>query len=507
MFERSLLAIVLMAMASASAANFTVEQAPEGLFIIPSISYVQADVNVDGPNGLQMLRFEAGQDILIPLPRLNGQYKYEVSLTPQLTPGQLQAQQANRNSVDNQSVIDQSLTHYSGNFAVINNALVPPLAEPDDDADATDAPLPDPQPRVVLTPGNSDGIIRFSACVGGDCPDSPAFGSDTLRLQENNLRIHFDDTSTGSFPGNDWRLVANSSLNGGPNFFAINDATLGRDIATFEAGAPANSLYVDDDGDLGLNTTTPVVEIHVVDGDSPTLRLEQDGSAGFNAQTWDVAGNETNFFIRDVNGGSALPFRIQPGADENALVIDNEGQVEIGNFGDAIEADATLHVRSQGNGDPAFLVQTTGPVADILSLSDNGDMILSGTLAQLSRQDSKEHFEQVNHQAMLAALRGLDISTWNYKHQSEAERHIGPMAEAFYTAYGLGTDAEHIATSDMAAVALASSQALLFKMEDELETKDQRIAELEARLQRLEALMVQVLDQREDENTQQVVSR
>ena len=35
-----------------------------------------------------------------------------------------------------------------------------------------------------------DLIVDGSACIGLDCVDGEAFGFDTLRLKENNLRIH-----------------------------------------------------------------------------------------------------------------------------------------------------------------------------------------------------------------------------------------------------------------------------------------------------------------------------
>jgi Chaperone of endosialidase len=68
----------------------------------------------------------------------------------------------------------------------------------------------------------------------------------------------------------------------------------------------------------------------VADGDSPTMRLEQNGSSGFTPQTWDVAGNETNFFIRDATNGSRLPFRIQPGAPTNSLFVTADGSIGLG---------------------------------------------------------------------------------------------------------------------------------------------------------------------------------
>ena len=176
-----------------------------------------------------------------------------------------------------------------------------------------------------------DVIVDGSICVGMDCVNGESFGFDTGRFKENNLRLHFDDTSSSaSFPSNDWRITINDSGNGGANYFAVEDATAGRQPFRIEAGAPASSLYVDDAGNIGIGTATPVVETHIVDGDSPTIRLEQNGSSGFTAQTWDMAGNETNFFIRDVTNGSLLPFRIKPRAPKNSLFIDADGDIGFG---------------------------------------------------------------------------------------------------------------------------------------------------------------------------------
>ena len=201
-----------------------------------------------------------------------------------------------------------------------------------------------------------DLIVDGSTCVGFDCVNGESFGFDTHRLKENNVRIHFNDTSnSSSFPNNDWRIVINDSNNGGANYFAIEDASAGRQVFRVEAAAPANSLYVDDGGRIGFGTSTPVVELHVVDGDSPTMRLEQDGSSGFTPQTWDVAGNEANFFIRDVTNGSTLPFRIQPGAPSNSIYVAAGGDIGLGTASPL----AKLHIE---NGDNDFVVTEDGKV-------------------------------------------------------------------------------------------------------------------------------------------------
>jgi hypothetical protein len=178
-----------------------------------------------------------------------------------------------------------------------------------------------------------DVIIQGSLCVGLDCVANMNFGFDTIVLRENNLRIFFDDTSTSTgFPANDWRLIANDSVSGGANFFAIEDATAARQVFRVDAGARANSLYVGSTGNVGIGTATPALPLHELRSDTPGIRLEQDTSGGFSAQTWDIAGNEANFFVRDLTGGSRLPFRIRPGAPTSSVDIAASGNVGVGTF-------------------------------------------------------------------------------------------------------------------------------------------------------------------------------
>ena len=202
-----------------------------------------------------------------------------------------------------------------------------------------------------------DVIIQGSLCVGFDCTDGLNFGFDTVILKENNTRLFFDDTSTSAgFPANDWRLIANDSVSGGANYFAIEDATAARQLFRVSAGAPANSIFVDSGGRVGFGTATPVLPLQVTRGDTPGMRLEQTASGGYTPQTWDVSGNEANFFVRDVTGGSRLPFRIRPGAPTSSLDIAASGNVGIG----TASPGAKIHVSSAAGAD-AF--QTFGPSA------------------------------------------------------------------------------------------------------------------------------------------------
>jgi Chaperone of endosialidase len=182
-----------------------------------------------------------------------------------------------------------------------------------------------------------DVIIQGSLCVGLDCVNNETFGFDTIRLKENNDRIQFDDTSTAAgFPTTNWQIRANSSASGGESFLgfvdqgATGNSETGTVVFQVNAGAPANSIKVSSTGKVGIKTGTPVLDLHITASDTPAQRLEQTTAGGFSAQTWDIAGNGANFFIRDVTGGSRLPFRIRPGAPTSSIDINASGNVGVG---------------------------------------------------------------------------------------------------------------------------------------------------------------------------------
>ncbi len=134
-----------------------------------------------------------------------------------------------------------------------------------------------PAAADVVVP--DDHIVQGSQCIGFDCVDGESFGADTLILKENNLRIFFNDTSAAAgFPANDWRIVANDQASGGRNYFAIEDATANRQIFSLSAGAPLNSLFMGSNGKIGFRTDSPALDLHMLTGDTPAIRLDQSGA-------------------------------------------------------------------------------------------------------------------------------------------------------------------------------------------------------------------------------------
>ena len=69
-------------------------------------------------------------------------------------------------------------------------------------------------------------------------------------------------------------------------------------------------------------------------------------------------------------------------------------------------------------------------------------------------------------------LARLPLQTWNYTNEFIAIRHIGPVAQDFYAAFGVGADDKHIATIDADGVALAAIQGLNKKIDEDAAAKD-----------------------------------
>lgn len=429
----------------------------------------------------------------------DGQYKYQITQNALIK----QDRSANSKPSNNSK-------SYAGVFSIKGGQFV----NDQDEGGAT-------EDQQIL----DDLIVDGSLCVGMDCVNGESFGFDTIRLKENNLRIKFQDTSnSASFPSNDWQITINDSSNGGANKFAIDDIDGGRTPFTIEAGAPSHSLYVDNGGRIGIGTANPVVENHIVNGDSPTVRLEQNGSNGWTPQTWDLAGNETNFFIRDVTNGSQLPFSIRPNSPSRSIDIHPDG-IEFLNNTSVLDNDNRLGIGTNDPQNNLHLVETTGNAgiqlensssgtswkfvnkgnafqvskvgatgsqfkiydsgaADIgdngastnFAMDSSGNVTIQGALTQNSDVHTKENIKLVNTTEILNKVMELPISVWNYKFDDDEIRHLGPMAQDFFQKFNLGHSETKIATIDTSGVALASIKEL----GKQLKNKDSEIKSLKA---------------------------
>jgi hypothetical protein len=100
----------------------------------------------------------------------------------------------------------------------------------------------------------------------------------------------------------------------------------------------------------------------------------------------------------------------------------------------------------------------------------------------MSDRKLKENLAPVDPQAVLEQVGELPLSTWNYISQEDEIRHIGPMAQDFYAAFGVGENDTTITAIDGDGVSLAAIQAL-YERVLALEAEN---ADLTARLDDLE---------------------
>ena len=120
---------------------------------------------------------------------------------------------------------------------------------------------------------------------------------------------------------------------------------------------------------------------------------------------------------------------------------------------------------------------TNGTRNDLVRIDQAGNLYTDGVLNPPSDRYVKQDFAAVDAQAVLAQVASLPLQSWAYTN-APTVRHLGPVAQDFHAAFGLGSDDRHIATVDADGVALAAIQGLNRKVEAENTVLKQEIAEL-----------------------------
>ena len=127
----------------------------------------------------------------------------------------------------------------------------------------------------------------------------------------------------------------------------------------------------------------------------------------------------------------------------------------------------------------------------------NGCNIAAGgaSITCASSMTLKENYLTVDGEDVLRRMRDIPVTTWNYIDEGRTSRHMGPFAEDFWNAFGLGDDPRGIGHLDIDGVNFAAIKALEERTR-QLQARDAEVARLrqevdglQARLEALEAMV------------------
>ena len=111
-----------------------------------------------------------------------------------------------------------------------------------------------------------------------------------------------------------------------------------------------------------------------------------------------------------------------------------------------------------------------------------------GSWQSISDVRKKTAFRPVDGERLLARLAAIPVRTWQYRTQDAAIRHMGPTAQDFHAAFGVGESDTTITGVDADGVALAGVKALALRTRTQAAT----IAQLRTRLTRAESALAAI---------------
>jgi hypothetical protein len=174
--------------------------------------------------------------------------------------------------------------------------------------------------------------------------------------------------------------------------------------------------------------------------------------------------------------------------------------------GSFVWCQTNFNVQCESMGTNSFVVSVDGPIYFFDGPNSSGCYLSSssGSWTCSSDRNLKDHIQTIDPQSVLETLARMPISQWSMKADTKSNKHIGPMAQDFYAAFGLGETDKYIAQGDAQGVALASIQGLYQELKatkrelqqkdsqirEVIQRKDEKIQSLEERLQILEKLLI-----------------
>ncbi len=299
---------------------------------------------------------------------------------------------------------------------------------------------------------------------------SVAFGHQTLASGPNSSAFGFETKATGAHA----TAIGTGTQANGFSSFATGTNTIAAEDNTFAAGFQTKA---------GGKHAAVFGTGSVADGFASF-------SAGQESAATGLASTAMGLLARA--GGSvsvAMGWRVNA-AGNGSIVIGSDAATIPAATGAIVLADRSSLSTFTGFTPNQFLVRSAGGVGIYTnSTLTAGAELAPGGSAWLTVSDvnMKENFRDLDDADVLSKIARMPIREWNYKAQDAVIRHIGPTAQDFRAAFGLGEDPLRISTIDADGVALRAIQALEARTREQNETLLAEIARLRARLERFEA--------------------
>ena len=339
-------------------------------------------------------------------------------------------------------------------------------------------------------------VVRGTAEVG----EIPATGAG-VRMMWFPTRWAFRVGKVEGFGASYWDLatvglgsvaMGENTRASGTNSFAANLATTASGTASVALG---NSSTASGDRSFAVNGTASAVGAVAIGngaqatGDEAIAMGPSSISGGLFSITLGPSIANGNFGVAiGLQNSASGQFSVAIG--KNARTANRQGSVVLGDgcagfSSDSVFPTANNQFVARGCGGIRFF--TTQNLSSGVEVAAGG-----GSWSSISDRNRKENFLSLNGEDVLSRLRAVPVSTWNYKTQDGSIRHMGPMAQDFYQAFGLGESNLLINTVDIDGVNMAAIQALEVRstaQQARIAQLEAQNAELAARLARIEALL------------------
>lgn len=346
------------------------------------------------------------------------------------------------------------------------------VARPDGDSGI---PASGPGTRMMWYAGKA--AFRAGRVGGAEWDDanvgsfSTALGSNTRAVGGASLASGFATSATGTYSTS----LGRGTIASGDASTALGYDTVASGPASTALGSSSFATGVSSTA-LGSNTT------------ASGLSAVASGSSTKAAGTNSLAGGLGS----EANGYATLAFGLQSVANGNfSIALGNNAVTTAAALGSFVFADNTGASPFTSFAPNEFVVRAAGGVGFYTNAAATTGAEMApggGSFAALSDANMKENFREVSGEDVLVKLAQMPVREWNYTSQDPDIRHMGPTAQDFRAAFGLGDFPLRINTTDADGVALVGVKALEARTRALGEENAALRAALDELRQRLDAL-------------------